>query len=147
MGMFDGLGDLSGAKKLPVGTGYKADVVGVFRDEDKGTVNISFQFRDFNTRLSERHFLRKKDGTANEVGASILAKQMRNAGYEVKNGPQLNAALAQLEGTPVLVDVGNKKNSDFQTFYISGKGVRDRGADVADAIVDDPDGGDDDLPF
>jgi hypothetical protein len=144
--MFDGLDDLSGNRKIPTGT-HQADITGVFQDEEKGTVGIRFYFPSFELSLSERHYLRKKDGGQNKVGADILAKQMRNAKFEVRTGEQLKNALNNLQGLSVLVDVSNRKGTDYQHFYISGLGEKSRSImadsdEVVESVVVD-----DDLPF
>ena len=147
MGMFDGFKDLSGNRKLPTGE-TPADVVEVFNNEDTGTVSIKFRFRAFEgAELSQRHWLLKKDGNPNEVGAKILAKQLRNVGFVVKSGEDLQNALAGLKGKPVIVDVTNKKGSDYQDFYITGLGQHERGADSEEEAEEASEPDDSDLPF
>lgn len=145
MGMFDSFSDLSGNRKLPSGK-TPADVAKVVQDEGKGTVTIRFRFRAYDVILSQTHYLKRKTGEPNELGAKILAKQLRNAGFTVKSGADMQAALEGLNGMPVEVDVVNRKNSDYQDFFILGVGVRERGAEDAQDNTGATDGADD-LPF
>jgi len=152
MGLFDGLGDLSGnTKKLPVGTS-KAKITGYFADEEKGRVNFKIHFPDFESTQYNGFYLKGKDGQANTVVANMLAKQMRNIGFEVKNEQDLKAACVNSVNMWVNVAITNRKGSNYQNFWFESQAQPDRGQDMIDngddpaSTVDDS-SDTDDLPF
>jgi hypothetical protein len=142
MGMYDEIGDIDNSEeKMPIGE-HPGAVSNVTEDDDKGYVDFTISFLGTTTTGRNRWFLKGDDAVKTKKGRFLIAKQLRNAGFDVTDGQSMAKAIRGLEGKTLIFDVSNRKGSDYQNYWIQGVYIPKRGAGVAAG----PDANDD-LPF
>lgn len=149
MSMFNKVGELvdgaSGGYNMPEGT-HPALITDVTPNEATETVDLKLNFNGTTAAPRYRLFLGGQDPEKVKSAHLRIAKQLKNVfGTPITNGAQMERAIMALEGKYVLVEVTNRKGSEYQNYWLKGPHTTPRGADVAAG----PDGAgvDSDLPF
>jgi len=145
MSLFDNIGDIEagGDYKMPVGS-HPALITNVFIDEEKETVAFKVNFNGTSVVGNGKFWLGGDDPDKVKKGLQRVAKQLKNLfGRPITNGKEMQKAIREMDGKYAMIEVApNKRNPDFQLYWIEGPYVPARGADATAAVT-----GSDDLPF